>query len=68
VRIEIGAVVVQQRQRIGFEDARDEALAHQLALAIAAIRVEAVAHDRLAIADHVGDDGHQAQVILLKSM
>jgi hypothetical protein len=47
--------------RIGFQDARDEALAHQAALAVAAIRVEAVADDRLAVADHVGDHGHQAQ-------
>ena len=61
VRIEIGAGVVDQRGRIGFQDARDEALAHQHALAVAAVRVEAVADDRLAVADDVGDDGHQAQ-------
>ena len=46
---------------VGFQDARDEALAHQLALAVAAVGVEAVADHRLAVADHVGDDGHEAQ-------
>jgi hypothetical protein len=55
------AGVVQQRCGVGFAQARQEALAHQLPLAVPAVRVEAVADDRLAIADHVGDDRNQAQ-------
>ncbi|MCY1530420.1 hypothetical protein D9M68_656050 [compost metagenome] len=66
VRIEVVAAVVDQGRRVGFHHARDEALAHQLALAIAAVRVETVAHHRLAVADHVGDHGHEAQRHLAK--
>ena len=43
VRIEIFAAVVEQRARVRLQQARREALADQAALAVAAIRVEAVA-------------------------
>ncbi|MNS74451.1 hypothetical protein D3C72_1079280 [compost metagenome] len=61
VRIEVAAVHRDERSRIGVEDAGNEALAHQHALAVAAIRIEAVADDGLAVAEYVRDDGHQAQ-------
>ena len=61
VGVQVLAAGVHQRFGIGFHDARDESLAHQLALTVAAVGVEAVADHRLAIANHVGDDGHQAQ-------
>nr|GEU28409.1 hypothetical protein [Tanacetum cinerariifolium] len=61
VRIEVGAGVVDQAGGIGFQDARNEPLAHQRALAVAAVGVEAVADYRLAVADDVGHHGDQAQ-------
>jgi hypothetical protein len=61
VRVEVGAGVVDQDVGLGLQDARDEALAHQHALAVAAVGVEAVADHRLAVAHHVGHHGHQAQ-------
>ena len=62
VRVEVVAAWRPPASRgVGFQQARDEALAHQLALAVAAVGVEAVADHRLAVADHVGDDGHEAQ-------
>ncbi len=61
VRVEVAAALVLQALRIGFQHARDEALAHQLALAIAAVGVEAVADDRLAVADDVSHHRDQAQ-------
>src|SRR5690606_25702499 len=61
VRIEVGAGVVEQRLGIGLEHARNEALAHQLALAIASVGVEAVADDAATVAHDVGDHGDQAQ-------
>jgi len=60
-RLSPASSCVHERSGIGFEDARNEALAHQLALAVAAVRIEAVAHHRLAVADHIGDDGDQTQ-------
>lgn len=67
VGIEVVAGVVDQRGRGGLEQARDEALAHQLALTVTAVRVEAVADHRLAVANDVRDDrdetqGHFAEV------
>jgi hypothetical protein len=59
--VEIVARGVDQAVGLGFEDARREALADQAALTVAAVRVEAVADHRLAVADDVGDDGNQAQ-------
>jgi phosphopantothenoylcysteine decarboxylase/phosphopantothenate--cysteine ligase len=44
-----------------FQHARNEAFAHQFALAVATIGVEAVANHRLAVAEHVGDHRDQAQ-------
>jgi hypothetical protein len=61
VRVEVLAGLVDERRGLGLEQARQEALANQPALAVAAVRVEAVADDRLAVANHVGDHGHQAQ-------
>src|SRR5690606_13581171 len=45
----------------GLQHTRHKAFAHQVALAVAAVGVEAVADDRFAVADDVGDDGHKAQ-------
>lgn len=61
VRVQVLAAVVDQRVGVGLHHARDEALAHELALTVAAVGVEAVADHRFAVADHVGDHGHQAQ-------
>ena len=61
VRIEVVARCIDQRIRIGLEHARNETFAHQLALAIASVRIESIANHRLAIADHVRDHGDQAQ-------
>jgi hypothetical protein len=64
VWVEVVALRVAQRVwrgRTRVKHARDEALAHQRALAVAAVGVEAVADHRFAVAHHVGDDGHQAQ-------
>ena len=56
LRIEIVAGLVEQRFRIGLQDARDESRAHLRAAGIAAGGVEGEARDRLAVADDVGDD------------
>jgi hypothetical protein len=61
VRVAVVALAVEQAGGRGFEHARNEALAHQRALAVAAVGVEAVADDGLVVAHDVGDDGHQAQ-------
>jgi hypothetical protein len=66
VRAQVVACFVQQRGGVGLKDARDEPLAHQRALAIATIGVEAVANHRFAIADHIGDHRHQAEVHFAK--
>ena len=59
--------LVEQRLRLGLQDARDEARAHLRAAGIAAGGVERVADDRLAVAHHVGDHrdhrgGHLGEV------
>ncbi len=61
VRIEVVARVVDERGGIGFDDARDKALAHQLALAVTAVGIEAVTHNRLAVPDHIGHHGDETQ-------
>jgi hypothetical protein len=61
VRIDVVARFIAQARGFGLEDARTKALAYQRPLPIATIGVEPIAHDRLAVADHVGDDGDQAQ-------
>ena len=61
VRIEIVAGIVQQRLRIGLLEPRREALADQPALPVAAVRVEAVADHRAAVALHVGHDRDERQ-------
>ena len=58
LRREVLAGVVEQRCRIGRQDARDEARAHLRAAGIAAGRIEREARDRLAVADDVGDHRH----------
>jgi hypothetical protein len=68
VRIEVRSALVDERLRRGLEHARDEPLAHQRALAVAAVRVEAVAHDALAVADTSVTTATRLSVILLKSM
>ncbi|MGX1015227.1 hypothetical protein AB7M69_009584 [Bradyrhizobium japonicum] len=52
---------IQQRLRIGLQDARGKALADQAALPVAAVGVEAVSDDALAVADDVSDDGDEAR-------
>jgi hypothetical protein len=59
--IEVGAGGVDQAVRVGLQHARDEPFAHQFTLAVAAVRVETVADDGLAVANDVGDHGHEAQ-------
>lgn len=66
VRIEVPARGVDQRVGGGFQQARDEAFAHQRALAVAAVGIEAVADDGLAVADHIGDHRDEAQRHLAK--
>ena len=61
VRIEVVAFIVNERVRRRFVNARNEALAHQIALTVAAVGIEAVTNDGLAIAHHIGDDRDQAQ-------
>ncbi|MET3262929.1 hypothetical protein ABIF38_004435 [Bradyrhizobium japonicum] len=61
VRIEIAAIGIEQRFRIGFLEARRKALTDQTALPVAAVGIEAVADHPLAVAHHVGDHGHQAR-------
>ena len=61
VRIEVVAGVVEQALRVGLQDAVAEALADQAALAVAAVRVEAVADDAPAVAHDIGDDGDEAR-------
>ena len=60
VGVEVGACIVQQDLRIGFEQTRRKAFANQAALAIAPVGIEAIAHHALAVAKRIGDDGHQA--------
>jgi hypothetical protein len=55
VGIEVVPRIVEQRPRLRLEQPRRKPLADQPALAVAAVRVEAVADDRLAVADHVRD-------------
>ena len=57
-RIEIGLRLVEERARIGAEDARDEARAHRRPAGIAPGRVEGEADDGTAVAHDVGDDRH----------
>src|SRR5437868_5772043 len=67
MRIEIFACFIEQRlRRRGFE-AGEEAITQEPARRVAAIRIEAVANHRLAVAHHVGDEredthGHLAKV------
>ena len=61
VRIEIVAVLVKQRLRIGFHQPRRETLADQSALPVAAIGIEAVSDHALAVAHDIGDDGNEAR-------
>jgi hypothetical protein len=55
-RIEVLLVLVEQRLRIGRQDARNKARAHRRAAGVAAGRVEGEAADRRAVAHDVGDD------------
>jgi hypothetical protein len=61
VRIEVVAGIVDERGGIGFENARNETLAHQLALAVAAVGIEAVTHDRLSVTDDIRHNGDETQ-------
>jgi len=60
IGVEIIAVLVEQRFRIGFLDAGRKPFADQAALPVAAVRIEAVADHPPAIAHRVGDHRDQA--------
>jgi hypothetical protein len=53
VRIQIIPGVVGEAVRRCIQNARDDAFAHQRALTVAAVRVEAVANDGFSVADYV---------------
>ena len=59
-RIEVVVGLVDERLGLGRQDARDEPLAQDAALRVAAVGGEAVADHRLAVAHHVGLDRDQA--------
>ncbi len=59
-RIEQAAIGVEQGCGIGIAQPRNETLAQQALRCVAAVRVEAVAHDRTAVAHSVGDDRDHA--------
>ena len=61
VRVQVLTGVIQQAGGLGLQHARDEAVTHQRALAVAAIGVEAIADHGLAVADHVGDHSDEAE-------
>ena len=61
VRIKVIAALVEQALGSGLQDAVAEALADQATLAVAAVRVEAVADDATPVANHVGHHGNQAR-------
>src|SRR5581483_5143062 len=61
VRIEVVATGIEKRLRIGLEHAAAKALADETALAVAAVGIEAVADDRLAVAHDAGDHRDQAR-------
>ncbi|MNL23151.1 hypothetical protein D3C87_1445200 [compost metagenome] len=61
VRVQVVSGAVDERFRVCFHDAGDEPLAHQGALSIATVGIEAITHHRLPVADHVGDHGDQAE-------
>ena len=68
VRVQIVAGIVQEGLRRRLEQARRKPLADQPALAVASVRVEAVAHDAAAVALDIRDDGDERQIIFEKSM
>jgi hypothetical protein len=55
--IEVGAFGIQKRSRRGAKQTRNNALAQDALLRIAAVRMKAVADDRLTVADNVGMNG-----------
>jgi RNA polymerase sigma factor RpoD-like protein len=61
VRVEVVSGGVTQAGRVGLEHTRTEALADQAALSVAPVGVEPVTDHRLAVADDVGHDRHQAE-------
>ncbi len=61
IRIEVLSRIIEEGLGRRLEDARREALPDQATLAVAAIRVEPVAHHSAAIPNHVGDDGDERQ-------
>ena len=61
IRIEILPGRIQQRSRIGLQDARGEAFADQAALAVATIGIEPVADHAPPVALHIGHHRDQAR-------
>ena len=55
-RIEVIVLMIDQSFRVGFGDPRQKAIAHQRALTVATVGVEAVTDDRFAVANHVRND------------
>ena len=63
-RIQVVVLPVDEPGGIGLHQPGDEALAQEAALGVAAVGVEAIANDRPAAPDHVGDHGHDRAVHL----
>ena len=66
-RIEIVASIVEQRSGVRGLQTRDKAIAQESAWRIAAVRIKTETDDRLAVANHIGDqredtDGHLAEI------
>jgi hypothetical protein len=61
VRVDVAAVVRGEVALLRLHEARDEALAHERALPVAPVGVEAVAHHAPAVPHGVGHDGHERQ-------
>jgi hypothetical protein len=57
-RVQIGVRRIQQGVGLRFQQPGQEPVAQQPAGGIAAVGIEAEAHHRLAVADHVGLHGH----------
>jgi len=60
VGVEVAAGVIKQRFGPGFQQTRRKTLANQPALAVAPVRIEAVAHHPPPIAKGIGHHRHQA--------
>ena len=60
VRVKVGAGIIQQTLRFSLQNARRKAFANKSALAVAPVRVKAVADHAFAISKRIGYHRHQA--------